>query len=186
MVPGPFASVVRAPLVTVAHNRKVTAPRHSPPPPRVDVADPHFDRLRRWSYLLDRAFRVPGTQIRFGWDPIVGLIPGLGDISSPLFAAFILLQARRMRVPRIVQARMIINAMVDAMLGFVPILGNLADVGWKANTWNMRLLERHAVPGVPPRRGDAIFVYAALAMLAIATLLPILFVAWVLWRFGWI
>jgi hypothetical protein len=149
------------------------------PPP---VLDPRVERLRQWSILLDRAFRIPGTQIRFGWDPIVGLIPGLGDVASPLFAAAILLQARRMRIPRIVQARMVINAMVDAALGFVPILGNIADVGWKANVANMRLLERHAAPGLPPRRGDRIFVFGALVLLALVTMLPILILIWLVFQ----
>jgi hypothetical protein len=156
------------------------------PPPEIlppgSGVDPRVERLRQWSVLLDRAFRIPGTPIRFGWDPIVGLIPGLGDVASPLFTAAVLLQARRMRIPRIVQARMIINAMVDAALGFVPILGNIVDVGWKANIANMRLLERHAVPGLPPRRGDKAFVYGALALLGLVTLLPLALVIWLLFQ----
>src|SRR5689334_20147883 len=89
--------------------------------------------LRRWAVLLDSAFRVPGTNIRFGLDAIVGLIPGIGDISTPVFAALLLLQAVRMRLPVVVQARMVFNAGFDMLLGLVPILGDIADVGWKAN-----------------------------------------------------
>ena len=69
-----------------------------------------LDALRRWAVLLDSAFRVPGTSIRFGLDAIVGLIPGIGDISTPVFAALLLLQAVRMRLPLVVQARMVLNA----------------------------------------------------------------------------
>lgn len=135
-----------------------------------------FEHLRRWSYLLDSAFRIPGTNIRFGWDPVIGLIPGLGDLSSPAFAALLLLQGMHMRVPRIVQARMVLNAAIDALLGVVPILGNIADVGWKANVRNMALLERHAQPGVPPRRTDVLFVYAVLIALVFVALAPALLI----------
>lgn len=144
--------------------------------------DRDFHHLRRWSHLLDTVFRIPGTNIRFGWDPILGLVPGLGDLSSPIFAAALLLQARRMRVPRIVLLRMLLNAGIDAVLGFVPVLGNLADIGWKANTRNMALLERHAEPGVPPRTADRVFVYGVLALLVLASLTPILLLAWIISR----
>ena len=117
-----------------------------------------LDALRRWAVLLDSAFRVPGTSIRFGLDAIVGLIPGIGDISTPVFAALLLLQAVRMRLPLVVQARMVLNAAIDMLIGLVPILGDLVDIGWKANLRNLALLERHARPGVPPARGDYMFV----------------------------
>jgi hypothetical protein len=148
------------------------------------VATPasQFEHLRRWSYLLDSVFRIPGTNIRFGWDPIIGLIPGLGDLSSPAFAALVLLQAVRMRVPRIVQLRMLMNAGIDAMLGFVPGLGNIVDVAWKANTRNMALLERHAQPGVPPRRSDVLFVYGVIILLVFVALAPVFALAWVVSR----
>lgn len=145
--------------------------------------DPYFDRLRQWSWLLDQAFRIPGTNIRFGWDVIVGLIPGIGDLSSPLFGLLLLIQAYRMGVPKVVQARMVINSVVDALLGVVPGLGNVADIFWKANSWNMRLLERHARPGVPHSRFDALFVWAFVGALLLAAAVPILLVALVL---GWL
>lgn len=145
--------------------------------PPVLPDDPQLERLRQWSYLLDQAFRIPGTNIRFGWDVIVGLIPGLGDLSSPVFGAVILVQAYRLRVPRLVQARMVINALVDALLGLVPGVGNVADIFWKANTWNMRLLDRHARPGVPHSRFDAVFVWTIAALLLVAALIPLLLTA---------
>jgi hypothetical protein len=143
--------------------------------------DRHMERLRQWSYLLDQAFRIPGTNIRFGWDVIVGLVPGLGDLSSPLFGVLILAQAYRSGVPRVVQARMVINAIVDAMLGLVPGLGNIADIFWRANTWNMRLLERHAQPGVPHTRADAWFVWGIIALLLLMAVLPLVIGVWLAW-----
>ena len=140
-----------------------------------------MERLRQWSYLLDQAFRIPGANVRFGWDVIVGLVPGLGDLSSPLFGVLILVQAYRSGVPRLVQARMVINAIVDAMLGLIPGLGNVADIFWRANTWNMRLLERHARPGVPHTRADAWFVWTIVIVLLLMAVLPLVLGVWLVW-----
>ena len=144
--------------------------------------DARLERLRHWTWLLDQAFRVPGTNIRFGWDAIVGLIPGLGDLSSPAFGVLLVFQANRMGVPKLIQARMVINAIIDAMLGMVPVLGNVADVYWKANTWNMRLIERHARPGVRPSRFDRVFVWGFVVLLFLAAIAPAVFLAWLISR----
>jgi Domain of unknown function (DUF4112) len=139
-----------------------------------------LEALRRWAVLLDSAFRVPGTKIRFGLDAIIGLIPGLGDISTPTFAGLILLQAVRMRLPIVVQARMVLNAAVDMLLGLVPVLGDVVDVAWKANLRNLALLERHARPGVPPSRADYVFVIVCLVLLVLIALLPVVLLVWLL------
>jgi hypothetical protein len=139
-----------------------------------------LDALRRWAVLLDSAFRIPGTGIRFGLDAIVGLIPGLGDLSTPAFAALLLVQAVRMRLPVVVQARMVLNSAFDMLIGLVPILGDLADIGWKANLRNLALLERHARPGVPPGRGDYLFVWVWLAVLVLIAITPIVLIIWLL------
>ena len=139
-----------------------------------------LDALRRWAVLLDSAFRVPGTRVRFGLDAIIGLIPGVGDISTPVFAALLLLQAVRMRLPVVVQARMVLNAAIDMLTGLVPVLGDLVDIGWKANLRNLALLERHARPGVPPARGDYVFVVVCLVLLAVVAITPIVLIVWLL------
>jgi hypothetical protein len=148
-------------------------------PPREET----LDGLRRWAVLLDSAFRVPGTQFRFGLDALVGLIPGLGDISTPAFATLTLLQAVRMRLPLVVQARMVLNAALDMLLGLVPIVGDLVDLGWKANLRNLALLERHARPGVPPAPSDYVFVSVFILLLAVITILPLVVAGWLLSRF---
>jgi len=144
--------------------------------------DARLERLRHWSWLLDQVFRIPGTNVRFGWDAIIGLIPGLGDLSSPAFGVLLVFQAYRMGVPKLVQARMVINSAIDALLGMVPILGNVADIYWKANTWNMRLLERHARPGAAPSRFDVLFVTGFLILLFLAAIAPAAFLAWLVSR----
>jgi uncharacterized protein DUF4112 len=139
-----------------------------------------LDSLRRYAVLLDSQFRVPGTNIRFGLDAIIGLIPGVGDISTPVFAGMLLLQGVRMRVPFVVQARMVLNAALDMLLGFVPVLGDLADIGFKANLRNLQLLERHSTRGVPPSQADYIFVIVCLILLAFVALAPIVVLVWLL------
>jgi len=136
--------------------------------------------LRKWSVLLDSAFRVPGTQMTFGLDPILGLIPGLGDLTTPLFAALLLLHAVRMRIPRVVQLRMVMNAAIDFVIGFIPVVGDLFDFGWKANVMNLALLERHAHVGSRATPADWLFVLLILGALAAIVLVPILYAAWLL------
>jgi hypothetical protein len=144
------------------------------------TTDDTLDALRRYAVLLDSQFRVPGTNIRFGLDAIVGLIPGIGEISTPVFAAMLLLQGVRMRLPMIVQSRMVLNAVIDMLLGFVPILGDLADIGFKANLRNLALLERHARRGVPPSRSDYLFVIICVIVLAFVVLSPFALLVWLL------
>jgi hypothetical protein len=138
----------------------------------------NLDVLRRWAVLLDSVFRVPGTRIRFGFDALVGLVPGIGDLSAPLFTAMILATGFSMRVPAIVQARMVLNAAIDMAIGLVPLLGDLADVAWKANLRNVALLERHAQPGVPPSRSDYIFVVVCLVLVVLVAAVPLTLLIW--------
>ena len=139
-----------------------------------------LDSLRRYAVLLDSRFRIPGTGIRFGLDAIIGLIPGVGDVSTPIFATLLLLQGVRMRLPVVVQARMVLNAAIDMLLGFIPVLGDLVDIGFKANLRNLALLERHARPGVEPSRSDYVFVIVCAIMLAFIAIAPIAVLAWLL------
>lgn len=139
--------------------------------------------LRKWSVLLDSAFRIPGTSLTFGLDPILGLIPGLGDLTSPIFAVLLLVQSVRMRIPRVVQVRMLINAVIDFFIGVIPVVGDLFDVGWKANVRNLALLERHARSGSMATRGDWIFVLTIIGILVALVVTPVLFAAWLLSRF---
>jgi hypothetical protein len=136
--------------------------------------------LRRWSVLLDSAFRVPGTRVTFGLDPLLGLIPGLGDLTTPLFAALLLVHAVRLRIPRVVQLRMLINAAIDFGVGAIPVVGDLFDVGWKANVRNLDLLERHAHPGTQASAADWVFVLLVLVVLFTFAAIPILVTAWLL------
>lgn len=129
----------------------------------------------RVARLLDSAVRVPGTSYRFGLDPIVGLVPGFGDLVAPLFTILLLIQARELNLPRVVQLRMLINAGLDALVGMVPLIGDLFDFAWKANRKNMALLERHAYQERSASPGDwlfaAVMILLALAVAAVPFLL---------------
>ncbi len=143
-----------------------------------------LELLRRWARLFDSAFRIPGTEIRFGIDPILGLVPGIGDLASPVLSVFILWQGARLGVPKIVLLRMVINAVIDGLSGLVPVVGDLFDFGWKATEWNMALLERHAMPGRPATSFDYVFVILCCALLAAVAILPILLLVWLGERIG--
>jgi hypothetical protein len=130
--------------------------------------------LRRWARLLDSAFRMPGTNFRFGVDPLIGLIPGIGDLVTPIFGVLIIWHAASLRVPKVIIARMVINAVVDGVVGAVPVFGDAMDFAWRANEWNMALLERHAIPGRPPSSGDYLFVILCVSIVAVAALIPLL------------
>ena len=140
----------------------------APPNDRALVA------LRKWATLLDAAFRVPGTTFRFGLDAIIGLIPGAGDIGTAFFSVMILLHAVRLKVPKVVIGRMLLNSALDMLAGTVPLIGDLFDAGYKANLRNMGLLERHVHPGVPPSQSDYVFVSVALAILLLIAIVPII------------
>jgi uncharacterized protein DUF4112 len=102
-----------------------------------------LERLRTLSRLLDSAFVIPGTRYRIGLDGIVGLVPGIGDAIGAIFSLYIIFQAARMGVPKATLARMIGNVGVDTIVGEIPLLGDLFDVGFKSNIRNMSLIEQH-------------------------------------------
>jgi hypothetical protein len=133
--------------------------------------------LRQW---LDDAFRVPGTRIRFGWDAIVGLIPWAGDLVTALMACAIIIQAHRMRTPRVVQLRMLLNVGIDLAMGLVPFAGDVVDVFWKSNTRNMALLERHAAAPGAVTAGDWAFVVGVIASIVAMAVVPLLLMSWML------
>jgi hypothetical protein len=99
-------------------------------------------RARTLARLLDSAVRVPGTNIRFGADAVIGLIPGLGDIGGAALAGYLVILAQRLGVPRAVVLRMLANVAVDTIAGSVPVIGDLFDVAYKSNLKNVALLER--------------------------------------------
>ena len=118
----------------------------------------NLPQLRRFAVWLDAGIAVPGTSIRVGLDPLLGLVPGLGDAAGALLAAWILVEAIRMGASRATLARIASNIAVDALVGAVPVFGDVFDVVWKANLKNVALLERHAIDPAGAGEGDRLFV----------------------------
>jgi hypothetical protein len=100
-------------------------------------------RLDTLANLLDTAFIVPGTSIRFGFDAIVGLVPGIGDAITTMVSLYIVREARALGAPRHLIARMLVNVALDGVIGAVPLLGDAFDVMWRANRRNVALLRTH-------------------------------------------
>lgn len=107
------------------------------------ISRQELDRLDRISQLLDTAFVIPGTNIRMGLDPLLGLIPGIGDLAGVFLSGYIVLQAARMGASRRSLAMMVTNIVIEAIVGAIPILGDAFDIYFKANRRNVSLLRRH-------------------------------------------
>lgn len=127
----------------------------------------HLETIRRVAHLLDNAFPIPGTKYRVGIDPILGLIPGLGDAITSLMSTYIVLIAMQMRVSKWTLTRMIFNILVESVVGMVPVVGDLFDAAWKSNERNRLLLEAN-MKNPATRRIDRWFVgLVILVLLAI-------------------
>lgn len=100
-------------------------------------------RLDALATLLDTAFLIPGTNIRFGFDAIIGLVPGIGDLVTTVMSLYIVREARALGAPRLLLARMLVNVAIDGLVGAVPVAGDVFDVAWRANRRNMALLQKH-------------------------------------------
>ncbi len=124
--------------------------------------DARTRRVRALARLLDNAISIPGTSWKIGLDPIIGLIPGVGDMVGAVLSGYIVLEAVRAEVPTFTLARMLVNVGIDTLLGAVPALGDVFDAAWKSNAMNVALLERHlmATGSAPPKRRNLVGVMA--------------------------
>ena len=125
-------------------------------------------RARGLARLLDDLIRIPGTNIGIGLDPVIGLIPGLGDVLGGVMSSYILLVAAQEGAPTSVLVRMLGNIALDSLVGVVPVLGDLFDFAVKSNRRNVDLLERYL--GAPRETKAASRGVVALILLAIALL----------------
>jgi hypothetical protein len=136
---------------------------------------------------MDSAFRIPGLGVRFGFDALLGLLPGVGDVTTSIASLYILSAAHRYEAPRITLTRMALNILLETIIGAVPLLGDLFDVYWKSNQRNVELLRRHlaAPPAVAHKlqRSDRWFVIALIVGL-IALMIGAAVAAY--WILSWI
>lgn len=120
----------------------------SPIMPHVSSADYNaqlatLKRLRLLSRLLDKVVAVPGTPIALGLDPILGLIPVGGDVLGLVLASYIVVEAARLGIPKKTLSKMVVNIIIDSLVGSIPVLGDIFDFAWTANEYNLKLIEQH-------------------------------------------
>jgi uncharacterized protein DUF4112 len=142
-----------------------------------------FELAKQLAEILDRRFTIPGTSIRIGLDPILGLIPGVGDALAGLAGSVILVVAAQSQLPRIVLIRMSLNIAINSVVGAIPILGDLFSVWFKSNVKNVELLERYAVGDRPSSTtGDWVFVIGLLLGVALVIAGTVVGILWLLMR----
>ena len=132
-----------------------------------------LERVERLATLLDNAIPIPGTRFRVGLDPLLGLLPGLGDALGALASAWILVEATRLGVSRTVLARMLYNIAVDTLVGAVPGAGDLFDFVWKSDAKNVALLRRHLEQPDMVHRASRRLLLAVLVLLAGAAVVSV-------------
>jgi hypothetical protein len=153
----------------------------APVVPEVVTLDPRrVQRLRRVGWLLDNSIPIPGTRYTLGIDQLIGLVPGIGDLVGGFLSLYIIIEAARMGLPRGVLLRMGWNVAVDTLVGEIPILGDLFDIGFKANIRNLALLDGYVARPVEVRRASgrlvAALVVGLLALTAGAVALAVVLV----------
>ena len=137
------------------------------------------ENLEHLSHLLDDFIHIPGTPIRFGLDGIVGFIPGVGDILGGLASTIIIIAAWVRGVPKAIVARMVINVAIETAVGSLPVVGNLFDIGWRANRRNYKLLESSIrEPGQQSRSGW-LFLAGMCVVLALLMMVPLVLAGFV-------
>ncbi|MBC7381464.1 MAG: DUF4112 domain-containing protein [Bacteroidia bacterium] len=110
----------------------------------VNIAPTNLDLLAK---LMDSQFKIPGTSIRFGLDAVMGLIPGLGDISTFLVSVYILLMLAKKGASGFLLARMTLNIVLDTIIGSIPVIGDVFDIAFKSNQRNLKLMREHYLEG---------------------------------------
>ena len=159
----------------------------APKPEKIEYpVNRRLGRMRALSRLLDNAFELPGG-FRIGIDPIIGLIPGIGDVIASTLSVWLVYDAARLGIQKRVLARLVLNVMIEAAIGAVPVVGDFIDAAWKANARNMRLIEANYKPTMKERSfskligftlGTLLLVYGSLF------LAMYLLISWVLAMFS--
>ena len=145
------------------------------------AAEPRLVFARFLAELLDQRFTIPGTSIRIGLDPIIGLIPGVGDTLANLAGSAILLVGAQFRLPKVVLLRMALNVALNTLIGAIPVVGDLFSIWFRSNVKNARLLElhatRHAQKAAP---GDWLFVMTVIAGLLLLLIGVVVGLSWII------
>jgi hypothetical protein len=145
-----------------------------------------LQKLRKISDLWDRSLSVPGTNFKVGLESLVGLLPVGGDVIGILLSVYILFQAIQFRLPSSILFRMLFNILLDGVVGSVPIVGDIFDTTWKANTKNVNLLEAHIREPVKSQKTNKWFLLAffgAIALVVVSLISISILLVWLVWRY---
>nr|WP_305882825.1 DUF4112 domain-containing protein [Halobellus rarus] len=141
-------------------------------------------RLRRVSSLLDSAVEIPVINVRIGLDPLLGLLPGVGDATTTAASAYVVAEAAALGAPRATIARMCLNLLVDALFGSIPLVGDAFDVVWRANDRNVRLLEARLSDPSAERRDRRVVVVLGIAVFVGVLAVSAIVLATLWWLLG--
>lgn len=135
---------------------------------------PH-QKLAHW---MDDRFTIPGTNIRFGLDPVLSLVPGAGDWLTGLISTYFILLGVRADVPPVIVLRMGFNVLTDIIIGSIPFLGDIFDVGWKANTKNAELLEKYQTDAQTTERHSKALLWTVAVVMFILVIGLLILIGW--------
>src|SRR5207247_3092808 len=137
-------------------------------PPEENEKRARLEPLFRWvAIVMDELIAFPNTKFKFGLDPLIGLVPGIGDTASAIVSALVLIQAARRGLPKILLARMSLNILINEIVGIIPGLGDAFSFWFKSNKRNYQLLLAHTAAPQRARASDWLFVIVVLAALFI-------------------
>lgn len=172
-----------APAQSQFENRKPQILEWEVLPPEDKKKRSELEPLFRWlALIMDNLLRVPGTRFRIGLDPLLGLLPGLGDTGSAIISAMALIVAARRGLPKILLARMSLNILINEAIGIIPIGGDAFSFWFKSNARNYELLQRHTSGSRRSTRSDWIFVALVLALLFVILVVSLAVSLWLLYR----
>ncbi len=140
--------------------------------------EPELEWVERVSRLLDSKFRIPGTNIRFGLDPIFGLVPFAGDVATMLLSLVLIYTMYRHGASGSLVAKMILNVSLDALFGSIPLIGTIFDVYYKANNRNVKLLRQYYQEGKHSGSAKSVIIPVLLALLLL--FIALFYGAWLL------
>ena len=150
-------------------------------PPEEKQKRSELEPLFRWlALIMDNFLRLPGTNFRFGLDPLLGLLPGLGDTGSAVISAMALLAAARRGLPKILLARMSLNILINEAIGIIPVVGDAFSFWFKSNARNYALLQQHTAGSRRSTTSDWVFVAGVIGILFVILLVSLAFSFWLL------
>ena len=152
-------------------------------PPEEKQKRAELEPLFRWlALLMDNLLQLPGTKFRFGLDPLLGLLPAVGDAGSAIISALALITAARRGLPKILLARMGLNILINEAIGIIPVLGDAFSFWFKSNQRNYQLLKRFTA--APSRATKSTWIFVGLVLFALGAILVVslAFSFWLLYR----